>query len=100
MAAELIGFLKIFRSLPNIDRILLNPDKEAIPEQPDVLYATCAALTGKATQQTFPNILKYANRMRPQFSVMLVKDILAKDKQLVNCKAFIEWSVRHSAVLT
>jgi hypothetical protein len=98
-AAEEMGFLKIFRELPSIDRILLNPDKEEIPEKPDVLYATCAALTGKASPQTLTNIMKYANRMRPQFSVMLVKDIIAKDKALVNTKAFIDWSVKHSNVL-
>lgn len=98
-AAEEMAFLKMFRELPSIDRILLNPDKEEVPEKPDVLYATCAALTGKASQQTLPNILKYSNRMRPQFSVMLVKDIVAKDKTLVNSKAFIDWSVKHSNVL-
>jgi hypothetical protein len=98
-AASLLGFLKIFKSLPNIDLILMNPDKEPIPKEPDVIFAVCGALTGKASSQTFGNIIKYSNRMPPQFSVMLIKDILAKDKSLVNTKAFIDWSVKHSKVL-
>jgi len=99
-ASHLLGFLKLFNKLPNIDRIILNPDKEDIPKEPDVLFCVLGALTGKATQQTIGNILKYANRMPPQFSVCMVKDILAKDKQLANTKPFIEWSIKHSDVLS
>jgi hypothetical protein len=98
-AADLLGFLKIFRSLPSIDLILMSPDKEKVPTDPATLYAVCAALTSKATQQTFGQIVKYANRMTPEFSVMLIRDITTKDRTLVNSKPFIDWSVKHSGVL-
>ena len=98
-AADLLGFLKIFRNLPSIDRIIMAPDTEKIPTDPATLYAVCAALTGKASDQTFGNIVKYANRMTPEFSVMLIRDITSKDRKLVNTKAFIDWSTKHSKVL-
>ncbi len=98
-AADLLGFLKIYRQLPSIDLILMNPDKEKVPTDPATLYAICGALTGKASQQTFGQIIKYSNRMPPEFSVMLIRDVLNKDKNLVNSKSFIEWSVKHSNVL-
>jgi hypothetical protein len=97
--ADLLGFLKIFRQLPSIDLILMNPEKEKIPTDPASLYAVCGALTGKVSQQTLPAIIKYSNRMPPEFSVMLVRDILNKDRGLVNTKSFIEWSIKHSNVL-
>jgi MoxR-like ATPase len=99
-AADLLGFLKIYRNLPSIDLICLNPDKETVPTDPATLWAVCGALVAKANQQTIGNIIKYANRMRPEFSVMLVKDIITKNKALVNTKAFIDWSVKHSDVLS
>ncbi len=98
-AADLLGFLKIFRSLPSIDLILMNPEKEKVPTDPATLYAVCAALTSKATAQTFGQIVKYANRMTPEFSVMLIRDITSKDRSLVNSRPFIDWSVKHSGVL-
>ncbi len=98
-AADLLGFLKIFRNLPSIDLILMNPETEKVPTDPATLYAVCAALASKASQQTFGNIIKYANRMTPEFSVMLVRDIIGKTRSLVNTKAFIEWSTKHSNVL-
>lgn len=98
-AADLLGFLKIFRSLPSIDLILMHPEKEKVPADPATLYAVCAALCSKASAQTFPAIVKYSNRMTPEFSVMLIRDITSKDRSLVNSKAFIDWSVKHSNVL-
>lgn len=98
-AADLLGFLKIFRSLPSIDLILMNPEKEKVPTEPATLYAVCGALTGKASQQNIGQVIKYANRLPAEFSVMLVRDIVTKDKNLVNTKPFIEWSVKHSNVL-
>jgi hypothetical protein len=97
--ADLLGFIKIFKSLPSIDLILMNPDKEKVPSEPATLYAVCGALTGKASTQTIGQIIKYANRLPAEFSVMLVRDIVTKDKALVNTKAFIDWSVKHSNVL-
>ncbi len=99
-AADLLGFLKMFNKLPSIDRILLAPDKEDIPKEPDVLYAVIGALTGKASVQTIGNIVKFANRMPSQFSVCLINDILAKDKNLINTKPMIDWTVKHSDALT
>ncbi len=98
-AVEFIGFLNIFKSLPDIDMVLLAPDKADVPTDPATLYAVCGALTGKATEQNFGRVVKYANRLPEEFSVLLVNDCVRKDEDLTRTKAFIEWVSKHEDVL-
>jgi hypothetical protein len=98
-AAELIGFLKVFKSLPNIAAILLDPKKTAVPEDPAARYAVVAALVEKATEDNADRILQYADRLPADFSVLLVRDMIRKDNKIQNTAGFIAWSVRHADAL-
>ncbi|MDA8165458.1 MAG: ATP-binding protein, partial [Desulfobacteraceae bacterium] len=43
-AAELLGFLRIYRKLPHPDRVLQDPDRAPVPaDDPATLYALCGA---------------------------------------------------------
>jgi len=42
------GFLRMFRELPNIDAILLNPSGEPVPDLPAALYAVASAFAHRA----------------------------------------------------
>lgn len=98
-ATELIGFMRIYRSLPDPDVVLLAPDKADIPEDPATLYAICGALAHKASDQNIGRVIKYANRLPVEFSVLLVRDCVKKDESLVKTRAFIDWVSKHSDVL-
>jgi len=98
-ASELIGFLNIFRSLPDPDLVIMAPDKADVPTDPATLYAICGALAHRASDQNFVNIVKYANRLPVEFSVLLVRDAIESDETLVSTRAFIQWSADHSDVL-
>lgn len=98
-AAELLGFLKIFRGLPNPDAVLMNPDQADVPTDPATLYAICGALAPKASEQTMGRLVKYANRLPAEFSVLLVRDSIRNDNNVVNSRAYIEWASAHSDVL-
>jgi hypothetical protein len=98
-ATEFKAFLNIYRSLPNPDLIIISPDKVDVPEDPSTLYALSGALAKKAGSQNFANIIKYANRMPAEFSVLTVKDAVNRDKSLTDTRAFIEWAAEHSDVL-
>ena len=43
-ATEFSAFLRMFRELPNIDAILLNPTQESVPENAAAQYAVASAL--------------------------------------------------------
>jgi len=98
-AAELIGFLDIFRSLPNPDSILLNPSGSDVPTDAATLYALCGALAKKASEQNFNRLCEYAARIPAEFSVLMVRDCLKNDPDIANTKAFIQWSSDNADVL-
>lgn len=92
-AAQFVAFLKMFRQLPSLDGILLDPDNSDIPEEISTLYAVSTGLAAKATQTNFKAISKYANRMlkarRGEFATLLVRDATRRDKKICNTPAFI-----------
>jgi hypothetical protein len=98
-AAEYIGFLNVFKSLPDPDMVIMSPDKAEVPDDPATLYAICGAVAQKASEQNMTNVVKYANRLPEEFSVLLVRDATNRDESLVRTRAFIEWTSKHSDVL-
>lgn len=98
-AAEFTGFLRVFRSLPSVDAILLNPTSVDVPTDPAVMYAISAALSRKATETNFGAIGTYANRMSPEFSVFIVSTAVKACPAIQQTRAFIDWISKNSSVL-
>jgi len=98
-AAELLGFLKVYESLPNIAAILLDPKSADVPTDPAAVYAVVAALVGKATESNANRILKYGDRLPIDFNVLLVRDMIRSEPKIQNTKAFINWAAKHQDVL-
>lgn len=91
--AELISFLSIYRALPSVDAILLDPSRGVIPDEPSILYALTAALSHKASDGNFERVLQYADRLadtgKREFTAVLVRDSIARTPDLQNHHAFI-----------
>lgn len=98
-AAEFVGFMRIFRKLPNPDAILLNPQTSDVPSDPATLYALSGALAQRATEANFERVCQYVERMPPEFSVLTVSFAARKNPDLANTQAFTKWSVAHQDVL-
>jgi hypothetical protein len=98
-AAEFMGYLKVFRKLPNVDNIILNPDTSAVPTDPATLYALSGSLASRATDSTFDRICQYTERMPPEFSVLTVLYATRKNKELADTQAFVRWSLKHQDIL-
>lgn len=98
-AAELVGFLKIFRDLPNPDQILLNPDSVPVPTDPAVLYALTGALARKCSPNTIDRILKYTGRMPAEFQVLMMRDATALNPDICMSAAFVSWCSDNKDVL-
>lgn len=78
---EFLSFLRVFRSLPDIDTIAFkDPMKGTLPrrDQGDVLYATASALSMRASVKTFDNIAVYMDRLEKaglgEFAVCIMED--------------------------
>ena len=93
-ALEYLAFRQMAKSLVNLDAILLNPDKCAIPSKPSELYATVTGLAGRANDTNFARIATYANRLfteadKGEFAVLLVRDSIRKDEKIQYTDAFV-----------
>ena len=98
-AAEFVGFVRIFRKLPNPDAILLNPSTSDVPSDPATLYALSGALAQRATEGNFERVCTYSERMPPEFSVLTVSYAARRNPDLANTQAFTKWSINHQDVL-
>lgn len=99
-ATELLAFLKIWRTLPNPDVVLMQPDKAAIPRDPATLYAITTAISRKATDNNIDRVVTYANRLPDEFSALLINDALMRQPSLANTRAYIEWASKHNHIMT
>ncbi|PIE71312.1 MAG: ATPase [Deltaproteobacteria bacterium] len=98
-AMELKGFLMTCRDLPDPETVLAAPEGALVPEDPASLYAICEAVGGRASSDTMPNLVTYARRLPPEFSVMLVREAVKADQAVVETSAFTDWAMDHSHVL-
>ena len=98
-AAELTGFLRVYKSLPDISTILSNPSSATIPTDPAAIYAVVAALVAKATKNNANRIFKYASRLPMDFGVLLVRDMIRSKPKIQNTKGFINWAMKHQDIL-
>lgn len=98
-AAELMGYLQVFRTLPDPSAMLMNPDKCEIPTQPATLCAICATLARKATDTNMDRVVRLANRMQDEYSVLLVTQAVQRDAKLSSTRPFISWAEKHQDAL-
>jgi len=98
-ALEFVSFLRVFRELPSVSEVLLNPDTAIIPESPAANYAISTAVARHATKDNFDSVTVYAERMEPEYQVLLVRDAVRRDKGLMSTKAGIKWGAKHHGLL-
>lgn len=91
-AAEFLGFLRIFRKLPNPDVVLMNPDKHELPTDPATCYALAGAIANRATADNFERVVTVAERMNPEYMVLTIRDSIRRNRDVQNTKAFIKWA--------
>jgi hypothetical protein len=95
-AAELVGFLEIYKNLPNIQAILIDPENAPVPDAPASLYAVASALVRHTTENNAGQIMKYAMRLPADFSVFMVRDMTRKEPKVQHTKEYIKWGAKFS----
>ncbi len=98
-AAEFVGFLKIYRKLPNPDAILLNPDSADVPSDPATLYALSGAISSRISPANIDRAVTYLTRCPSEFSVLAMSMAVRRDPMVTSTKGFIDWSIKHQSVL-
>jgi hypothetical protein len=98
-ATEFTAFLSTFRNLPNIDAILLNPDREPVPDNAGAQFAVASALSYYATDTNFDRICQYLKRMPAEFGVLCVRDASSRQPDVRHTAAYTQWAVANHNVI-
>ena len=97
-ASEFTAFLQVYRDLPTIDSIMLNPDTVPVPTSPAVLYALSSALGAKSKKDTFDRMMQYVERMPVEFQVVTVRDAIRQTAGIASTKAFVKWGIANASI--
>jgi hypothetical protein len=83
-AAEFLGFLRLYRELPDLDQLLARPDQAPVPREPAVLYALVGALVEKCKPPGagLAGFAAYALRLPDEFAMLAFRDALAVNAKL------------------
>jgi hypothetical protein len=85
----------MFRELPNIDAILLNPTQEPVPENAAAQYAVASALARCASDTNFDRIRVYMNRLPTEFRVLCVRDATLRQPAIRCTSGYTKWAVEN-----
>ena len=93
-AGEIAAFLKIYRSMPDLDSILAHPESAPLPGQGEASLALslCAALAYRATPDNFAAVIAYLRRLPKEYEVMAVRDATARERKLYDTPAYTAWA--------
>jgi MoxR-like ATPase len=100
VAADFVAFLRIWRNLPNIDAILMAPDKHEVPTELSVLHALAGALARRATASNFERVLTYTRRMPADFKITCIRDASVRNTEIAMTRAFQDFVANDMAELS
>ncbi len=98
-AAELVGFLQLFRQLPSVDEILLSPEIAPLPSDPSSQIAIATALGRILDDQKIARGMKYLKRMATEMRVLAMRDAAARDRAITHTPEFTDFGLQHAEVL-
>lgn len=94
------GFLKVYRNMPDLDQILLNPDTATVPKDKATLYALSSGLAARITTDNCDAAFTYLKRLPDkEFQVMCVKDASGRQPKLTGVKSFLRWLMDNKDVM-
>lgn len=97
-AAELVAFLRIWRTLPSPDAVLMDPRGSAVPSDGATLYALCGALARKVTVRSIGAFVEYVSRLPAEYGVVAMRDATRRDETLTKTPEAIAWFSANSDV--
>jgi len=98
-SAEFVGFLQLFRTLPSVDEIKLNPGVAPLPEDPSAQIAIATALGRIMDDQSIGRLTTYLKRMPTEMRVLAMRDAAARDRAIAHTSEFIDFGLQHAEII-
>ena len=99
-AVEFLAYVDVWQSLPNIDKIIKNPDTYAVPEELSIKYATAMHVSEKMTLGNVDALHTYLKRFTAEFVVMAWQLATARDATLFDADAYMDYVKKYREVYT
>ena len=96
---EFVAFLRLFRQLPSVPEILLNPDKAPVPEEPSARIAVATALGRVLTDHSIAKGMVYLNRLPTEMRVLSIRDAAVRNRAITHTPEFVQFGIEHAEVL-
>jgi hypothetical protein len=98
--AEFFGFLDIYKEVPSLEQILLDPKGAPVPPQPDARWAVVSGLARKVTKGNVDRVFTELARVPKEFEVCSVRDAMKICKEITATSAFVKWASANTAILS
>lgn len=83
-AADFSGYLRLVSAVPDMDKLIADPQNAVIPSDPGIMYAVASELVQRYNKDTSANIIAYIRRFpRQEISSFVVGDIVRRDSTCV-----------------
>jgi hypothetical protein len=100
-ATEYIGFERILKNLPDVDKILRDPTNADAPANNDVQYALVGVFHRRMTKTNLDNIYKYVTlHFKREMQAIFHFDVEKYNSSLVKTKGYVDWSVANGEAMT
>lgn len=99
-AAEISGFMRVYRQLPSIDGIMIDPKGTKVPESPAAQFAVVGALAHRTTNANVDAVMQYITRLPAEFQVIYVRDARQRSPLILNERAMMAWFAKHHQLLS
>lgn len=100
MAAEFVGFTRVFHDLPSIDDIIKNPNSAKLPTTPDCQYAVTGLVGSNMVLGNVDALVTYANRLASEFTFLTLHTAVQRNKSLIDHPKIEEWINTNASELT
>jgi len=97
-AGEYIAFKSTYGNLPTREDLLNKPSTTKVPDDISLLYAICGLITSMVDKTNFNPLMKYVKRMPAEFQIYVMRDSLAKDRDLIKEQSFTDWTKANADV--
>jgi len=99
MAAEFMGFCKIYKTLPTVQDIIKNPIGLKMPEEPSELFALSGSIANHMTAESAEPLMKFVERMQLEFQVITLQELFKRKKELVKAPPVMAWVSKNAKEL-
>ena len=99
-AVEYSGTLRLYRELPSVDAIIMNPSKSIVPANPAGMYAVAAALVRLTTVSNFARVLTYMKRLSEEYLAFYIQLIVGACPDVQHTPEFTKFAIEHPEVMS